>query len=433
MKPKWIILIIIILFLAGGTSLTYHILVKKNTDFAYWHNLPSEVKRLSIVLEVERVWHKLFTPDIDTTITTTVTSALMQQSVIDGARWIVSMQEESGRFNYWFNPVRDEYSQPWDDNFLRQAGTAYSLSLAFEQTGDTAFLGSAVRNLKYLNNYKQHLDPDKAYYLFNGKAKLGGIALPMLCMLKIRMITSDSGYDTVLKQLAEMILYLQELYQTGQFKSTYVYRGDYEYEKNSGWESSIYPGEAMLALALMYNLYGDEKYRNSLDWAMAYYGNEGRWKTSSLITWSASAFSELFKTTGNRKYADYVFRMCNHTLRWQNLNPNHEVYGSFYGLPGIFTATTFEGVGDAVSVAEMLGEQALVEFYKGRCKIAYKWIISLQYNDNDPDLPIQAVGGFRGSLFDSVIRIDNTQHAVSALVKGLRYVYDKKPAIELSD
>ena len=42
-----------------------------------------------------------------------------------------------------------------------------------------------------------------------------------------------------------MILFLQKKYNTGQYKSTYVYRGDYEYEKNSGWESRIYPGEAL--------------------------------------------------------------------------------------------------------------------------------------------------------------------------------------------
>lgn len=430
MRRFLIFILGLLLVLDLGVPLTYSLFVKNNKDVNYWHNLPDQVKSLSIKLELERLWHKLFRPDIDTSVTAKITPGLLRKSVKEGADWIVSMQGPSGRVNYWYNPSNNSFSKPYDDNFLRQAGTSYALMLAYEQTGDSCYLISARHNLEYLNQFKQELHGDKAYYLYNGKAKLGGIALPMLIMVKINKLTNDTSYNGDLKKLANMILYLQEFYKTGQFKSTYVYKGDYNYEQTSGWHSNIYPGEAMLALAMMYNSFGEKKYMNSLEMALNFYGNKGRWKTSSLITWTASAFSELYKATGEKSYADFVFKMCNHTLKSQNLNPHRNVYGSFYGLPGVFTATSFEGVGDAIGIARIAGNHEIVRLYSDRSKIAYAWILKLQYRDDNSVLPHQAVGGFRSSLTDSLIRIDNTQHAISALVKGLRYVYQEKPVIQ---
>lgn len=432
MKKKRYIIISIIFLILLSIPTTYLVLRRQNQYVAYWDDLPKETKLWSIKLEIERIWHKVFTPEISEDIIGQITPELLERSINDGADWIVSMQEKSGRYNYWYDPANDSYSAESDDNFLRQGGTGYSLTTAYEMTGNKNFLQSAKKNLEYLFKFKRILDDDKAYFLFGEKAKLGGIALPMLSMLKIRDITGDSIYDKDLKLLANMMLYLQNQYNTGQFKSTYVYFGDFEYEKTSGWESKIYPGEAMLALAFMYQQFGDEKYKNSLDWAYDFYSKKRRWRKSSFIPWTASAFSELYKVTEDKKYADFVFKMCNRTLKRQNLNPNYEIYGSFDGLPTVFTATSFEGIGDAISIAKIMKDEEIVRRYSKRAKIAYKWLMYLQYKSEKTStkLPSQAIGGFRKSLNDSVIRIDNTQHAISAMVKGLKYIFEQKPKVK---
>ena len=129
----------------------------------------------------------------------------------------------------------------------------------------------------------------------------------MLTMLKIRHLTGTTEYDELLKQLANMVLFLQEKYQTGQYKSTYVYRGDYEYEKNKGWESKIYPGEALFALTQMYQAFGDARYKRSMDWALEFYSDKKQWKSFAFLSWTISAFVSLYGQTGESKYADYVF------------------------------------------------------------------------------------------------------------------------------
>ena len=190
-------------------------------------------KQRNLEVALKQVWTSLFLPQPKAERYAHVTAETLERAMRMGADWIISMQEDSGRFRYWYNPDSDEFSENKEDNFLRQAGTSFSLVLVYEMTGDPRYLDAARNSVQYLLNYKKPLGKDKTYFLFRRKSKLGGISLPMLTMLKIRQLTGASEFDDILKKLANMILYLQKKYNTGQFKSTYVYRGDYEYEKNS--------------------------------------------------------------------------------------------------------------------------------------------------------------------------------------------------------
>ncbi len=419
---KW--LLVVVLMLGIGLFISYSILKENNKYVRYWDQLPDSVQQRAIKLEIDRVKHFIFTPEPDQTILDGITKEKLMQSIISGADWILNMQESSGRFNYWYDPGANEFSPVYDDNFLRQAGTAYSLTLVYEVTNDSAYLEAARKNIEYLTRYKRIRNKDTAYFLYKRKAKLGGIALPMLAMIKIKQLTRDTVYDDDLKKLANMILYLQNIYGTGQYKSTYIYQGNYHHEKTTGWESNIYPGEAMLALAFMYKTFGDEKYLESIEKAFDFYEPKRKWwHNTAFIPWTVSAFSELYLITGNKKYADFVFKMCNSSLRRQNLNPERLVYGSFDGLPTVFTSTTFEGIGDAIPVAEKIGDKSLKKKYIQRSKLAYHWLMKLQFKaDGVKEHPSPAIGGFKRSLQESKIRIDNTQHAISAMIRGVKYM-----------
>ena len=420
MKKKIkIFLSVVVALLVVSVPVTYKILVKKNKYVREWHELPKEEKRLGVCLSFERIANNIVKPNVSQEIPESITVEKIEESVIIGADWILSVQEPSGRFRYWYNPEKKKFSAEHDDNFLRQAGTGYSLMLVYEVTGNKNYLEAAKRNLHYLLKYKQEVDSTKACFLYKRKAKLGGIALPMLTMLKIKSLDHDPEYDEVLKKLADMMIHLQDLYGTGQFKSTYVYQDNYEYEKNSGWESKIYPGEALLALVFMYKEFGDEKYKESIDCAFKYYESHGWGRKASFIPWASSAFCELYTITGDEKYSDFVFKMCDFTLRRQNLNSKRQVYGSFDPLPTVFTSTSFEGIGDALMVCKLLGDEKKYEQYKSRSIIAYKWLMGLQYTGEDS----LAYGGFKKCLYDQEIRIDNTQHSISALSKGLKYIF----------
>ena len=242
---KWtIVSTIVLLVLLVSTGVILH---KTDSKFRYWWGLPIENRLLSIKLEVVRPINHYILDKLDRKQYEYIAKDSLKSSVAMGAQWIVNMQEESGRFNYWYNPDKNRFSSKSEDNFLRQAGTTYSLLSAFEVLGDTTLLNAAQLNLSYLDQFLEDTNPDTAYYMYKRKVKLGGIALPMLVMLKLRNLKKDTSYDNRLRSLSNMIIGLQDRYgESGQFKSTYIYQGSYNYEKETNWESNIYPGKQCL-------------------------------------------------------------------------------------------------------------------------------------------------------------------------------------------
>ena len=424
--------IVLLVLLVTGIGTGYYLTRQYPREWNYWKNLSGSEKRRAIRLEVKRFWRDAFPPAPQPERYAHVTAETLEHSMRIGADWIVSMQEHHGRFQYWYDPINDEFSRKNDDNFLRQAGTSFSLALVYEMTGEPRYLAAARKSVQYLLAFRESLDTDKAYFLFRRKAKLGGISLPMLTMLKIRQLTGTTEYDAILAKLANMILLLQEKYNTGQYKSTYVYLGDYEHEKNSGWESRIYPGEALYALAGKYQAFGDPRYKQSMDWALEFYYGE-RWKSHAFLPWTISAFASLYEQTGERKYVDYVFFLSDHLLTQQNLEADAEAYGSFHNVPSANTGSYMEGLGDAIHVARLVEDKRRLKLYQERAKMGYRWLFLLQYGESDAAAlkrPDMAQGGLRKTLTDSQLRIDNTQHAISSFAKGLRFIYEMPPAMQ---
>ncbi len=419
---------LLVLIVTGtGASCQY------SKDENYWKDLPSFERGRDINSELNQVWEDIFLPTLQPERYAHVTAGTLERSMRLGADWIVNMQEHHGRFKYWYDPVSNKFSKESDDNFLRQAGTSFSLALVYEMTGEPRYLEAARESIRYLLTFTESLDTDKAYFLFRKKSKLGGISLPMLTMLKIRQLTGTTEYDAILPKLANMILFLQEKYSTGQYKSTYVYRGDYEYEKSSGWESKIYPGEALYALAGMYQAFGDPRYKESMDWALDFYYGE-KWKSHAFLPWTISAFASLYEQTGEQRYADYVFFLGDQLLTKQNVDYNDEAYGSFHRKPSANTGGYMEGLGDAIRVARLTGDERRLRVYQERAKMGYRWLFELQYGESEAaavERPSMTRGGFRKTLNDSQLRIDNTQHAISSFAKGLHSVYEIRPAVQL--
>lgn len=424
--PTWIkrtvLIVLSLIAIVIATGFFFH---KTNSQFRYWWSLPIENRLLSIELEIERPFNHYLFDEISPESYQHLTIDSLKSAIYLGAKWIVNMQEESGRFNYWYNPIDETYSRKSQDNFLRQAGTNYSLLSAFEVLGDSSLLNSSKLNLDYLNQFLVNTDPDTSYYLYRKKAKLGGIALPMLAMLKLKKLSGDSTYDLTLKSLANMIIHLQQVYGTGQYKSTYIYNGSYSYEKDTGWESQIYPGEAMLALAQMYEAFKDLKYLESLTNALHYYGRDDNWKHFSFMPWTTIAMSKIAILTGDIAFADFAFQMTDRLLYWQNLNEEKEAFGSLFGVPTVFTSTWMEGVGEALKLTQHIGDRGREKRYHQQLMISFNWLLKLQYTENDLHnlgLENAALGGFKRSLVEPEIRIDNTQHSISSLIKALQYL-----------
>jgi hypothetical protein len=426
-----ILAFVLVFFLAVAATL--FILYKKNEYVKFYFDLPKEVKKESVRLTAYHIRDFVIPYKKAELNPKQQQSEKIYHAVTLGANWLVKMQEESGRFNYWYNPDLYSFSPASDDNFLRQAGTCYSMVNAWEMTGDTVYRNSYKKSLEYLLQFKEDLDSSHSYFLFWGKAKLGGIALPMLAMLKHRSLTGDLSYDEELKKLANMIVLQQDTYGTGQFKSTYIYFGRFDYEKESGWESQIYPGEALYALSEMYRQFGDELYKERFDWAMEFYDHKKYWGKSAFMPWTISALANMAIITKDEKYSNFAFKITKKMVKWQNMNPKNNNLGSWNPLPMVSSATCMEALGDLIEMTKYLGLEEKTEKYSYHAKIGYHWLMKLQYNEDDVGRlrnPEYALGGFPGAHFKHEIRIDNTQHSITALCKGLKNIYEVEPKIK---
>jgi hypothetical protein len=355
------------------------------------------------------------------------TPAKLHGMVRSGADFLLRMQEADGRYNYYYDPSTGKSSTSDEDNFLRQAGTALSVLTVFEMTGDSVYYRSVLKSLDNLLQYRMDLDNDKSYFLFNEKAKLGGVALPMLVMLKLKVITRTREYDDLIGRLGNMIIYLQEIYDKGgMYKSTYVYRGDFNHEVNTNWESNIYPGEALYALSYAYGLYKKEEYRRSVDLALDAYRTSRFWTNGAFIPWTLYALAEMYNSTGEEKYTSDAFQLADFLLTSQNMDPKQDIFGSFYRSPTVGSASNLEGIGNAVYLAKKIGDSNRFRKYSNRMMMGMYWLERLQVSDKTGSrkgITDLHYGGLMYSLKDPTLRIDNTQHAISAIMQVLRYIY----------
>ena len=230
LSKAWFLVLILLLLIGLGTTKVISELHANNLKSSVWFEAPTTVKLHSIELEWERLLYRVLPPAPAPDVYSDVTAERLDDAMCRGANWLLRMQTPSGRFRYWFDPESETYSSSQQDNFLRQAGTCFSLLQVYALTGNSAYLDAVFNSLTYLFEYKVTLDEHTSYFIFQGKSKLGGTALPMLSMLKLKQMTGTKQFDKDLPKLANMLLSLQKAYGTGRYKSTYIYRGVYEYE-----------------------------------------------------------------------------------------------------------------------------------------------------------------------------------------------------------
>ena len=174
----------------------------------------------------------------------------------------------------------------------------------------------------------------------------------------------------------------------------------------------------------MYEAFKEPRYLQSLEKALTYYSNDGNWRHFSFMPWATIAMSRIAIITGNEKFADFAYLMTDRILYWQNIDPDKQVVGSLFGVPTVFTSTWMEGVGAALELAVRFKHEKRAQAYRKQLLLSFNWLLQLQYSIDDLEklgFSTPALGGFRRSLIEPEIRIDNTQHAISALIRGINY------------
>jgi hypothetical protein len=171
--------------------------------------------------------------------------------------------------------------------------------------------------------------------------------------------------------------------------------------------------------------------------AVAYYHPWWRaHKNMAFVPWQTAAYAEAYLKTKDAAFAECVTEMndwlCN--LQYAQIDPRRLLwYGGFMtwsdgraveSPPQVDSAAYAEGLAEACRVTRQLGDVGRHQRYGEALERCLQFLVTLQFTDANTQhfadwYRPRVVGAFHASHQDGNLRIDYTQHAVSALVQFL--------------
>lgn len=164
-----------------------------------------------------------------------------------------------------------------------------------------------------------------------------------------------------------------------------------------------------------------------VDWYLRRFRNVHPW---GIVGWHTQAWSALHRMTRSAAQAAAVFELADWAIDRQvaangafitDLNPNG---------PSFHTAFIAEGIAAAWALALEVGDEARARRYRHSWQAAMRFVLRLVIRPEDapylPD-PARGVGGVRGTLTTSMVRIDFVSHTLMALCKGVACLSSSAP------
>ncbi|PLK48579.1 hypothetical protein C0V76_10985 [Uliginosibacterium sp. TH139] len=304
----------------------------------------------------------------------------------------------------------------------------YALLQAHEVYHDESYANAASKAVGWQlsKHYRSH--GDMAYIAEGKKVKLGAVALAALALNTPQL---REKYPEYLGRLFKFTEYLWE--DSGGFH-TFWRPAD-----RDGDCQNFYPGEALLFWAVRWldsrdHALWDKIYR-SFEYYRSWHLNN---RNPAFVPWHTQAYSLLWRETRDEEMKSFIFEMNDWLVdvqQWETVARYPDAMGRFYDPTRPFgpphsssTGVYLEGLIDAYSVAQSLGDDMRMLRYARAIKRGFRNVIQLQLNHSVelsryPNAG-RAFGGVRTTEYDETIRIDNVQHN---LIAALKIVSRKSP------
>ncbi|MFN8609011.1 MAG: hypothetical protein U0931_15865 [Vulcanimicrobiota bacterium] len=170
-----------------------------------------------------------------------ITSVQLLQAASLAGDFLVRQLDSSGRFDYAYHPAEDRSESGY--NTLRHAGACYALAQLSRASGRPEYARAAASGLGYLVSQLKPAGPGRLALVEQGSVKLGGNALAVVALLEYQEATSDRRWWPQARQLGLSLLAAQA--PSGAFP---VHKSDFGSGASLDFTSGYYPGEALLAL-----------------------------------------------------------------------------------------------------------------------------------------------------------------------------------------
>lgn len=331
--------------------------------------------------------------------------------------YLQAHQRPDGDFDYLYAPEQDALAP--SQYTVRQAGACYFAARGATFFEEPELVETARACAAGLLAHEETNEAGVPYVDWQGTS-LGLTALTLLALAELRPIEEfrEAAY-----RLADGIVAQQQA--DGLFDVSYA--GEDEPDAQQ-----FFPGEALLALARLSVRYDDRRWLPAMEKAFtaytAFWREQGK---SAFVPWHAAAWGNVWRLTGERRYADFAFELADGLADRQDLS----LYGDWRrddwagalfvpasGAPTAATGSSLEPLPLLVSVARALGDDERADRYADTVRHGLRFVLQLVITDREtffmprPDL---SLGGVRFGLIDVHVRIDNVQHVGTAFLHAL--------------
>ncbi|HZY83965.1 MAG TPA: hypothetical protein VFE78_03990 [Gemmataceae bacterium] len=353
-----------------------------------------------------------------------------------GADWLFRMHRLKGRFVYGYLPALATELE--GDHYLRQAGAAFALARAARFTGEERYAARAAQALlALLDDTAPDANDAQVRYTALPPGVVNRLGAAGLLVAAINELPAPER--DLLDKSEQLCNYIRR--QARPDGSLRLMEGDAAPGDAEG--AQLYPGEALYGLAR------SQKHRPAawkldlLRKAVAHYHPWWRaHKDMAFVPWQSAAWAEAYALTGEKAFADCVLEMNDWLLNLQyaqldGADPRRlPWYGGFKGFadgrpvesaPDVGAAAYAEALAEGCRVAQKAGDAERHRRYAEGLVRGLQFLTTLQYTEPNTQYFAdwyrpRLAGAFHASHQDGNLRIDYTQHAVSALVLYLEYV-----------
>jgi hypothetical protein len=336
--------------------------------------------------------------------------------------WLAANVSEDGSVPYlldWPTGV----ARP-GDNDIRQLMTTRLLAELAQR--DTTMTHLHARNLRHaLSRYYRVIDDTMAYVIFDGKAKLGGMAMAL------RAIVASPDYHLHADKARRLATGITSLMDSTGALRPWAIEPPYKYDAER--LMTFYSGEAILSLLEFWqkepgNALLEKALRAQAFYIQRYVNHIDRHYYPAYVPWHVMSLSASWRITGDTTYALSAFRLADTLLVLQDTvqypgrfyNPNYGHFGSPHSSSdGVYT----EGIAYALELAIALKQDKRAARYRRALQYALHNLLSLQIQPwevwGSPNAS-RAQGAIRIRNRSMQTRVDCTQHTMDAVLQILR-------------
>jgi hypothetical protein len=354
-----------------------------------------------------------------------------------GAAWLARMHGVNGRFLHgWLPALRAEME---GDHFLRQAGATFALARAARFTGDERDQARATQAILSLldETITDARNPHIRYTALPSAAinRLGAAGFLVLAISELPAPTPD-----LVERSEQLCAFIRSQARTDGSLCCVDAGPQTTSARDDGEAIQTCPGVALYALMRSQKQkpapWKTELVRKAAGFYFPWWQKN---RSLAFVPWQTAACTEAYLLCKDPTLLKFALEMndwlC--TLQYERIDPRNQLwFGGFMSLadgkavesaPQISSAPLAESLAHACHLVRECGDVERFERYRTTLERALQFLLSLQYNEANTQhfaewYRPRLVGGFHASHQDGNMRIDYTQHALSALLLYLEHV-----------